>query len=632
MGVKIEKDNSISISGFEGIGQSPLSDFTDMLGINNSSNPGVASVGYKFNKVIEKRNNITWTYFSDSPLGGTIETASSVKYRGAGDFQAVILKTTGTLPTGLTTNTIYWVKGMFGDDADKYLFLADTLKKATTGDYVAFTASGGSGTHTLEILSPHIVRGWTIDKTGNIYLLDNNHRVWFTEGIHSSNTGSQKQWYCLGKAPSAGSGNGIIYYKGYILVFGNSKIDALAELSLFDSTVTWIADFAGVNINNTMLPDSGRMGAVPYISVNDDAVYFNNGNPSGKGDWRIGLLEEKIGETFNPGSGTTFTCVPDATYIPNLNGLGETTSIKELGENLIIGTRSNEIFFWDKKSPSFTYKISLPEEGTKYIEVKNETAYILTGVNGNCYATSGSAIQKLFEIPETITGEYYQYNDREGGNIDVKYTASSLDKDELLFAVEINGYCYLMSYNTLNGALVKKNISSLGERLMSSNASGSGYISQIISNRKNTIISSWYRTSTTATYQYALESLLFKPLFNSGTQKYYAYNNYEAYIQTGLISLGTALDKKTLRKLYVSFLRPIQTADSVETQGIKIYYKRYIDDTWTLLKTIDYATNGAIKDIQIEAPITDIIDIQFKIEINGYEMLTPYLKLIRLIP
>ena len=58
--VKIEKDNSLTISGFEGIGQSVLSDFSDALGVNLEL-PGIIGVGYKFNKLIETKSAVNFT-------------------------------------------------------------------------------------------------------------------------------------------------------------------------------------------------------------------------------------------------------------------------------------------------------------------------------------------------------------------------------------------------------------------------------------------------------------------------------------------------------------------------------------------------------------------------------------------
>ena len=627
MGVQILKDNSISISGFEGIGQSPLSDFSDMLGVNNSSNPGTVGVNFKFNKTMEKRSDITWTYFGNTLNNGQIEADESVKYRGVGDYQAVLLKTTGTLPSGLSTGTIYWIKGMFGGDADKFLFLATSLQNAINGTYIDFSGAG-TGTHTLELLSPYIVRGSTKDKNGNLYFIDNQRRIWWSKNGYEG-------VYCLGRAPSSGTGQGIIYYKGYILIFGAARIDSLKEINAPETALSWQENIAGVNISITMNPEVGQMGAVPYLSVNDGAIYFNNGNPTSRGDWRLGLFEENTGETFNPATASTFTCVPDAIYLPDLNGKGHATAINEVREHLIIGTRSNEIFIWDKKSPSFTSKITLPESGVRFIEVKNETAYILAGLSGNAYVSNLTSIEPLFKIPETITGEYYNFDSRNGGSYKVYYTASAVYRDEILFAIDVFGYGYVMSYNTRTGALTKKNISALGEYLMSDTAVISGYISHILTEERNIIIGAHYKTNSTSTYIYTLESLLTRTTIISGALRYICYDNYESNIITGLLSYGTYFDKKTLRRLCISLMKPfgVFTVDSINyPEGIKVYYRRHTTDDWTLIKEVNNELDGQVKDIEIESPITNIIDIQFKIELSGNDMNSPQLKFIQLKP
>ena len=105
-----------------------------------------------------------------------------------------------------------------------------------------------------------------------------------------------------------------------------------------------------------------------------------------------------------------------------------------------------------------------------------------------------------------------------------------------------------------------------------------------------------------------------------------------AYITTGLMSVGEVYNKKTFRQLSLSFLRELTTG-----QSIKIYYRRNDNGAWTLLKTIDYNTYGAIKDIKVDAVLSDVIDLQIKIVINGYNSTnhfgtSPLLKYLRLIP
>jgi len=52
--MELQKDGSLSIDTFQqGIGNSTLSNFADMMGVNIVDNPGVASVNFKFNNNIK---------------------------------------------------------------------------------------------------------------------------------------------------------------------------------------------------------------------------------------------------------------------------------------------------------------------------------------------------------------------------------------------------------------------------------------------------------------------------------------------------------------------------------------------------------------------------------------------------
>lgn len=610
-----QKDNSLLLANWqEGIGQSILDNFSDMLEVNIDS-PGIVSAGYKFNKQIYSRAGITFTADAGTDC---ITPAESLTQRGIYNYQAVRLTTTGTLPAGLSTNTTYYVKAGFGGSS--LFFLSTTLKNAIDGTYIDIT-SAGTGVHTLTILAPAITRGVTRDSYGNFYVLDSNQRLWFSNG-----DGVTSYWYLLEGNTSAGAGNGIVFYKGYILIWGNAKIDALHEINDIGTALTWHNDFASAtSILNTVSAGTGKVGAVPFLSLNDDAIYFGNGNPSGKGTWRIGLLEEVAGETFDPNTSSTFSCVADAIVVPNLNGQGFATVIREINEQLIIGTNSDQVFLWDKKSPSFTSVMRCPEAGVRLIEVVGGEFYIFPGVDGNCYIanTVGISRSPIFRIPEQVKNQYYRANAANNNMVSVNYTASAVYLNEILFAVEIYGYCYLMSYNFNTKKLIKKNISSYGERLQSATNETTGNISLIFTNGDNIFIGSYYRTVSPASYSYAIESLLHQDSIGSGYTYYRASDNYQANIITSLFPYGATYNKGTIRKIVVNFTRAL-----AQYQGIKIYYRLDDSSAFTLIATADYDTYGAVKDIEIPLLITDIIDIQFKIELRGQDMTSPRLKAI----
>ncbi len=597
--ITIEKDGSLSIDGFQqGIGNSTLSNFADMMGVNVTDNPGIASVGFKFNKIQETIPAQTFTVTTDR-----IVTSSPIAYRGAEDYIAVTVSTTGTLPTGLAVDTIYYL--------EKTATNTYKMKPQIKGTgYTSITAGTGSGTHTITPITPKHIVGWTRNYNGNIFALDTDRRVWF-----AGSDGVSYPWYLLDGNTSAGNAGGIVFYKGYILVFSGSKIDALTSMdSVSDDSIVWNNNIAGTTLSVG--------SANPFLSTNDDSIYFYNGTESGR-YYKIGMFEEVPTKTFDPTDTTTFSVVTDATTIP-FEYNGYITTIREINEYLIIGTGADKIYFWDKKSPSFTSFIRLQERNVQRIEVVDNIAYVFAGNNGSIYVANTASSNLLLRIPEQIASEYY-------GNFDITVNYSLLYRREILFSISFSPTSstvenYLMAYNVDSKCLTKKNISSYGATT-ERNGLSYGRIYSMLPIGENILISSSSFDISDDKYTYAIESLLYNAVIGTGTPTYYCYANYESNIITGLITIGQVYAKKQFREVQVSFLRNL-----VANQGIKLYYRYDDNSAWTLLKTIDYTTYGGIKDIKEPAPIENVIDLQIKIELSGVNLTSPMLRYIRLIP
>ena len=334
MPVKIEKDNSITISGFEGIGQSPLADFSDALGVNLDI-PGVLGVGYKFNRIIETKSAINFAITTAGDDYFTLSTADKTLHR-----QPVKLTTTGTLPTGLNTTDIYYLWDI--NNNGKNFRFSRSLKDV--GSVFIGSSDQGTGTHSFTRITPGIVKGYTFDSYSNLYMLDDKQRVWF-----SQTSSNYQDLYLLEGNTSSGNGNGIMFYAGYILVFGSAKMDALLAINAEDATLTWTNDFVSASISSSAIYP--RKGAVPFYSQYDNAVYFSNGTSIfNTSRVRVGLIEENVGKTFDPADTTTFSVVPDAIELSNLDSKGFVQSINEINDKLILGTQSNNVSFGIEKA------------------------------------------------------------------------------------------------------------------------------------------------------------------------------------------------------------------------------------------------------------------------------------------
>lgn len=626
--MKIEKDESLSIEFGEGMGQSVLSNFTDIMGVNIADTPGVASVNLKFQKVQEDKDSSEVEFLGDDFVNMKTGTADN---RGSFTGRAVVFSSTGALPTGLTSGKVYYICSRGTGLTNKHFRVSASLKQAmlATGSHIAITGAG-TGVHSMEIITPTEITAWAKNGQGKIFALDSEQNLWFC------GDGVTNPWYLIerGSVADNGSGNGLIYYKGYFLVFHDSGIDALTDMQSVTEDIDWEYTFNSVVLTPSK-PGNSR-GACPILSVNDDTIYFSNDKASDQRSYQLGMLEEVPLKTFSPLDLTTFSIVGDAIRIPIKNGDGVITAIKELGENLLLGTNTDRIFIWDRKSPTFIGSIKLQERYIQAIEVIGDFAYAFIKDSGSIYVCNTESSSLLLKMPEYLANQYYFYS-----YTSKPFTVGDTDvyKREVLFTIrmeteELSSISkvknYLMSYNVDTGQLTKKNISSFGE------ITGDGNIYSIFVNGRNILMSSSDYNVTKDRTVYVIESLYFRIYSIDAYYKYNVYNNYEPYIITGLVSIGEVYNKKTFRELQISFTRNL-----IEGQGIRVLYRKDDIGTWNLLKEINHSVNGGIKDIKIPAPITDIIDLQIRIELmgNNYNPYTsqesstsPKLKLIRLIP
>lgn len=598
MPVKIEKDNSILISEFnKGIGQSILGDFSDMSKVSLEKE-GVAYANFKFQKLTstEALGDKTFDYFN----GSDWNFGEKLSYRGQENYFAITVSSTGDLPEALSEDTIYYIKYYTTSGGIYSYRFYPTLKDAFAGTNFINEPGEGSGTLTAHFIFPSTITDYTTNPNDQIFALDDNQRVWFL----GSNV--NEPFYLIAGNTGPGTGQGIVFYKGYIIVFGGTVADALADInSPGIDEVTWTNGFA------TGIAITGK----PFYSINDDSIYFLASSVTNR-YFRIGLLEENAGETFAPGTGSTFTYLADALTIPYESSTSEPTVINELNEYIVVGTKSNKIYFWDKKSPSFTFFTQLPEKNIHDIEVINSMLYCVVGDSGSIYVANTNSSQLLTKLPEHISERYdYKrtininsvavYNDKL--LISMSYTTGTTTAKSFIFSIDIQ-----------SGVITKFGNSDEGE-----NVARNSKINKIIPQGDNIFISVQNYIDDLGDYIYTLESL--KWSINVDSTKLYYFGT--GSIETGLISYGNVFDKKTLRNIQVSLLRNLNTGES-----INLYYRRNNEDNYTAWKTIDYTNYGEYKDIIVEAPLTDIIDLQVKIEIVGTNTTTPYLKFIRLIP
>lgn len=567
MAYRIE-GRDIVIDGWEkGIAPSPYDGIADIRNVNVISIPHEASVGFASTSTTFA--TVTGSVTS-ADAGTDIITATPSTTMQNG--MAVVF-TGGSLPTGITAATTYWVFSVTGGGST---FQIATAPGSSTP--VNITATGTGTFATVDMGRP--LHG-ADDKNGRNYLIDHNGRVWYYDGSYFVFTGNTTL--------TNANGNGLVYYQasdgtGYLFAFRNAAIDYMPIASLGTWTYGW------VTITHTA---SGTNNIHHAIVGLDNVVYYTNGA-------FVSSFYELDGQVFAPGNGATWDENQDALALPNTE---ISTWLSQLGTNLMVGGQRNFIYAWDRLSTSFSWSQSpvlLPESNVKRMLTVNNVMYIFMGVRGRIYVTNGTNADLYLKMPDHLSGTVEPY---------YTWGAVGTNKNQVYFGVSVttNGGTAITSYGGLwaidtdTKALRLVNKLSYGTYagyatayipITSSGGAGSGFIV------------GW--DSGASTYGADIGSAA-------------PYTAYESYIDTDIIPVGQYLEKKTFE--WVTFLlsKPL-----VSGEGIKISYRTNLTDSFTQIQ--EWTTVGTLSDSE-NINFENVIWVQFRIEMKSTASTPTYTRL-----
>lgn len=392
----------LSINQFEtGIGDSPHLGFGVMRNVNIDASPGAITVSGAATSLFHTAYSATFT-------GATSDICTAAAGSVPASRTAVKPTTTGTLPAGLTANTVYFIINL----SDTTFKLATTITLADAGTAVDITDTG-SGTHTITTVNPgtinHIIKD---PRTDDHFFQDSNGRVWY--GNSSGNGGKLKLLKnatldnaVVGSAAlTNAAGNGIVLFKQndsgsthWLLAFRNALIDIIDVYSDADKeTPSWTNgwDFGGTASDSTLNSGAGSGNRHHAIVGQDDIVYFTDGR-------YIGTIKEASGSTFAPGTSSTYTGNDQALDTPTNEVL---VHLEELGTKILAaGSRSNNIYPWDRISDSFDLPIKVPEFNVQRLKNVGNLVYVLAGKTGIIYSTQGTYVKEVKKLPENVVGD-----------------------------------------------------------------------------------------------------------------------------------------------------------------------------------------------------------------------------------
>jgi hypothetical protein len=628
MAYKYEKNynggQDIVIDGWEkGISTTPYSGITDVRCANVSDIPGAVFANAGTTNDIASTNSnphlgLTKTFTADASTDQITITAITNEF----EYTAVTFTNSGGgLPGGLATSTTYYLRYI----SSGIYKVATSLANAISGTYVNIT-SAGTGTQSVISTDIGIIRASTKDdRTGNIYAVDENNRVWC-----SNIPGGSYKWMLVsGNTLTSGNGNGIAVWQNYLFVFRSASIDVFGGLDNL-VTATWTNGWKSLNASG------GYNGLHRTFIASNNILYwtdytYNTG--SGRNPGYIGSLNLTSTTAFDPATSSTYTYNYQALDLPDNE---QPVALNELNGYLVIGVNmsgtnssgnTSKIYYWDTTSPSFQIPLIIPEAPIYEIVNANNIIYIFCGWRGRVYKTNLSTIALAFKIPDhlyypttygkeglPLFGVVAQEGAGGGYKITFGYQAR-VSRRKILFCVNLYGSTALYSYD-IETNLLQIDAKPTNGYGTSSASSTQLYAVETLNAQTSAstlgteiiFFGDYYASST---YTYTIDR--YNPI-TSNNDVY--FSSYNASIITDFINTGSTLNKKTFAQLEY-----ILDRDMVSGSGLKIYYRSKIGESWTLLSTEDYSTYGAINSRVISFPLSKVNFVQLKIELNPYTVL-----------
>lgn len=564
----------IVIDGWEnGVADSPEFGIADLRNVNNDSQPGIALCNYKlvsqaqtpFNNAITSVDTVNDTVsFSGTPV----------------IYGTAVVFTGGSLPGGITAGETYYAVNPFASGTTgNTIRLTDAYDPANgLGNIVDITSSGTGNVASKDMRKP---MGYVIDNNrngvdGNYYVQDSAGQV-FVYAIAFPST-YQARWVLLKQTttssgsgsgtgtPTNANGNGIVFYNKYLFSFRNNVVDVYdaygQEGTPYSWNVAW-QTLLGANGTNT-----------PHYAINatgNNVIYYTD--TFYIGDISTASTTPKIAD---------FAISKQVLQLPpseTANNLVEPSIDTDLGGYIYIGTStSNYIYPWRRffiganGNTTYDAPLLMPEVGTyKFLNI-NRIVYILAGQRGNIYFTDGSSIKLFKSVPKYPTGN--PYSTFTWGGI------MSLNNN-LCFGIQDNTPTGVAQNNASGCWAITLGISQYG--LLQAGAirykglpSAGRYNTNILipQNDSLTYFAGWYAGTTGGI-----------DILDVATPTF--YSNYESYIESDIIPIGTALQQKTFNTIEAKLDTPLTTGEK-----FKISIRSYLNGT-TYTDVFEQTTVGA---------------------------------------
>ena len=397
--------------------------------------------------------------------------------------------------------------------------------------------------------------------TYNTIGVTSSGKVYYYSGLTSN------LWTLISGNGAGGQGSGMAAWKGYTFVAN----DATGYIDVLHGITTWTNNWGYLSSNQ---------GYHMMLVGQDDILYVCDGR------WIISI-QEKVGQTFDPGNSGTYTYSQQALDLPSQY---QSTCLAELGVYLMIGTNqlaygstSADIFPWDRTSPSFDLPIRIGEAGVWQMITRNlKSLYDLMRESHG--GADYSNYYRFLQYP--WPGAICNYDNKI--LFGTTYVALSGDT---LYPVGVWGI-------DQNDAFTMEYALTPGDSF--STSFGFGAITKF--SIYNAILASMYVSGTS-----------YNEMSTDSISTDYLYKDYTAYVESQYFLEGTKLVPRTFQQLEFLLGKPLGVG-----QGIRIKYRKNLASNWTTFGTYDYATIGGVTSHNISFAVT-CEAIQFRIELTSQD-------------
>lgn len=507
--------------------------------------------------------NVSATAFTAAASTDRLTVASVTGYY---EGMAIVLNTNSA--TGLSPNIVYYIHNIVG--------LTFTLSLAPALAVAINITVDGSGTLSTYIYGdPRGVTGQTpltyyVSNRQSqgpphvIYIVDGSNRVWGLLPV-SYNTVPANTLVFLGNIGGIGGTGpgtaGIIAWQNYLLLFGTATVDYANISSLWSTSpaTAWNYTWSGAASGNySAQAYNSRISVINSEASGGVVVYFTTTDG-------IGSLTKTEGVNFNPATSSTYTFLNDA-LVMSPEDLAN--CITELGAILLIGGQSNFVYTWDRISPGYNSLLNIPDPGIANIVAVSQNAYIFAGTRGRIYITNGSGIDLYKKVPDHITGivnPYIIWQDASFGRNQLyfsfrAYTNANVSLDSVsgVWAIDLDTDALRLQNKTTNTGYA--GITAMAVEMPQAgrtvNPAGTG------------MVLGWYTPGS---------------VYGVDVPQSAPYVNFESFIQTDMIPVGTYLDQFTPFQVEWKTSQPL--GGNGTTESIRISFRTNLLSTFTVLGT-----------------------------------------------